>query len=82
MEITIYSTTTCSACHVLTAWLDKQGQKYTKKITDTDPAVMAEFMAVNDGMVSVPFSIVKDDTGKETKISGYDQGKFKQALGI
>ena len=81
-SITIYSTTTCSACETLTEWLDKIGQKYDKKITDSDPAVMMEFMTVNDGMVGVPFSIVKGDDGTETKISGYDQKKFKQALGI
>ncbi len=43
---------------------------------------MAEFMSVNDGMIGVPFSIVKDDQGVETKIAGFDQGKFKRALGL
>lgn len=82
MNITIYSTSICAPCHSLTAWLDKVGQNYTKKITDEDPAAMAEFMTVNDGMIGVPFSIVTDDTGTETKISGFDQAKFKKALGL
>ena len=82
MTVTIYSTTICAACHTLEGWLDKIGQPYTKKVTDTDPALMAEFMSVNDGMIGVPFTIVTDDAGNETKISGFDQGAFKKALGL
>jgi len=82
MKVTIYSTAICSACHALTGWLDKQDVAYTKKVTDEDPANMAEFMQVNDGRIGVPFTVVTDDTGKETKISGFDQPKFKQALGL
>lgn len=82
MSITIYSTTTCSSCHVLTEWLDKQGIAYDKKITDTDPALMMEFMSVNDGMIGVPFTVIKKDDGSEVKISGYDQAKFKEALSL
>ncbi|HWB39185.1 MAG TPA: hypothetical protein VG604_02975 [Candidatus Saccharimonadales bacterium] len=82
MTITIYSTTICAACHSLTQWLDKIGQSYEKKITDADPAVMMEFMSVNDGHIGVPFTVIKDDAGNETKISGFDQPAFKKTLGI
>ena len=82
MNIIIYSTTTCAFCHVLTAWLDKQQITYTKKITDEDDAAMAEFMNVNEGNFGVPFTVIKDANGKETKILGFDQPKFKQALGL
>lgn len=82
MEITIYSTATCSGCHELTGWLDKKGLPYTKKVTDEDPAVMAEFMAVNDGMIGVPFTIIRDNQGSVIKISGFNQGKFREALAL
>jgi glutaredoxin 3 len=82
MDITIYSTTTCSSCHTLTNWLDKQGVKYVKKITDEDPALMMELISVNDGMVGVPFTVIKDEAGQETKITGFDAGKFKNALNL
>jgi glutaredoxin len=82
MTITIYSTAECAACHALTGWLDKQNISYTKKITDEDPAVMAEFMNVNDGNIGVPFSIVSNDAGEQTKILGFDQPAFKKALGL
>ncbi len=82
MNVTIYSTKQCAACHTLTQWLDSKSIAYTKKVTDEDPALMMEFMTVNDGMIGVPFTVITDDSGVQTKISGYDQGKFKQALGI
>lgn len=80
MTVTIYSTTICAACHTLESWLDKINQPYVKKVTDTDPQIMTEFMSVNDGMIGVPFTIVKADDGTETKISGFDLPKFKKAL--
>lgn len=82
MNITIYSTAQCAACHTLTTWLEKQNIVYKKKVTDENPDYMVEFMAVNDGYMGVPFTIVTDDHGNHTKISGFDQPKFKQALGL
>lgn len=82
MNITIYSTTTCAFCHVLTTWLDKEGITYTKKNTDDDESALMEFMSVNDGNLSVPFTVVLDGKGGETKIVGYDQVAFKKVLGI
>lgn len=80
MNITIYSTTTCSTCHILTQWLDKQGVAYIKKVTDEDPSAMAEFMSVNDGMVGVPFTVVTADDGQQTKFSGYDIKQLQALL--
>ncbi len=82
MDITIYSTSTCSFCHALASWLDSKNIPFTKVITDEDDAGMMEFMKVNDGMIGVPFTLIKDPEGNVTKISGFDQGKFKQVLGI
>jgi len=80
MHVTIYSTTNCAACNTLTQWLDQRQVPYTKKVTDSDEDIMAEFMNVNDGMIGVPFSVVTDDSGNETKISGYVPKKFIEAL--
>ena len=82
MNITIYSTTTCTYCHALRAWLDKQNISYDYKLTDEDDTAMAEFMNLNDGFLAVPFTIIKAKDGKLTKITGFDQKKFKQALSI
>lgn len=80
MKITIYSTSICAACHALEQWLDKNKQPYDKRITDTDPAIMDEFMAVNDGYVGVPFTVIEKDDGTIIKIPGFDQSKFRKAL--
>jgi len=82
MDITIYSTTTCGFCHALKGWLDNQGIKYANKVTDTDAKAMTEFMSVNDGMLGVPFTVIKSESGKVTKIVGFDQAKFKKTLSL
>jgi|HubBroStandDraft_4_1064222.scaffolds.fasta_scaffold162751_2 glutaredoxin len=82
MKITIYSTTNCAACHSLTDWLTKLGQQYDLKIVDADPELMAEFMAASEGKIGVPFTVLTDGDGKQTKISGFDMPKFKTVLAI
>ncbi len=82
MNVTIYSTTTCATCHLVTNWLDKQNIEYKKLNTDEDPEAMLSFMSVNDGTIGVPFTVITNDAGEETKILGFDQNKFKQALNI
>jgi glutaredoxin len=82
MNITIYSTTTCATCHLVTGWLDKQNISYTKLDTDEDAQAMVDFMSVNDGAIGVPFTVITSDTGQQTKILGFDHAKFKTALNI
>lgn len=82
MTITIYSTSSCSECHVLKGWLDKQNIAYISKITDEDDAVMDEFMSVNDGMISVPLTVIDKDDGTQAKLTGFNAGKFKEVLGV
>lgn len=80
MKIVIFSTTDCGPCHELTAWLHKKGVPYTKKLVDENQPFMDEFLAVNGGYMGVPFSVVTDDAGKETKIVGFDRAAFEKVL--
>jgi glutaredoxin len=82
MNVTVFSTTTCATCHLVTGWLDKQGVAYDKKNTDDNAGNMAEFMEVCDGSIGVPFTVITDDAGTETKIMGFDQGRFRHALSL
>ncbi len=82
MEVTIYSTSMCAACHTLTKWLESKNIKYTKKVTDENQDYMNEFMSLNDGMIGVPFTVIKNGDETVAKISGYDQKKFTEALNI
>ena len=43
---------------------------------------MTEYLNVSDGALGVPFTVIKLDDGTETKILGFDQPKFKTALGL
>ena len=82
MEVTIYSTSSCSACHSLKQWLDSKSVSYKSVVVDESPEGMQSFLAVSDGMIGVPFTVIEDGPTVKAKISGFDQGKFKQALNI
>jgi glutaredoxin len=82
MKITMYSSTTCTTCVGLGSWLNQNGFEYTKKMVDDSPSVMEEFLAASDNFMSVPFTVITDDSGEQTKIPGYDRKAFKSALGL
>jgi glutaredoxin len=67
---------------MLKNWLDKQGLPYTSKITDESDEAMMEFMSLNDGMISVPFTVIDTDDGRQEKLTGFDHAKFKEILGV
>ncbi len=82
MHVTIYSTTTCTFCGALRAWLDEHNIPYDYRITDADPAVMKEYINVSDGVIGVPFTVIEDGNGTVVKILGFDKPKLQAALGL
>jgi glutaredoxin len=82
MEITMYSSTTCTTCVGLGNWLNQSGYQYTKKMVDSDPAIMEEFLTVSNNFIGVPYTVITRPDGITTKIPGYDRKAFKQALGL
>ncbi len=82
MHITVYSTTTCTFCGALRAWLDERKIPYDYKLTDTDPNVMNEYVRISDGVIGVPFTVIEDSAGNISKILGFDKPKLQAALGI
>jgi glutaredoxin len=81
MNITVFSTTHCGVCHALMQWMDKNNIGYVNKIVDEDGSAMQDFLDVNDGMIGTPFTVI-DNEGEITKIAGFDQKRFKQALSL
>lgn len=81
MNVTVFSTTNCGICHAVMQWLDKQSITYENKIVDQSDSAMDDFMAVNDGMIGTPLTVIDND-GTTTKISGFDQPKLKAALSL
>jgi len=82
MNVTIYSTTTCTFCDALRAWLDEHGVPYDYKLTDEDAATMQEYLQVSEGVIGVPFTVIDDGAGKVSKILGFDKPKLQAALGL
>ena len=80
MHVTVYSTTTCTFCGALRAWLDEHDVPYDYKLTDEDPTLMREYLQVSDGIIGVPFTVIEDNTGKTFKILGFDKPKLRVAL--
>lgn len=79
MNVTVYSTTNCGVCHAEMQWLDSIDVQYSNKVVDEDAAAMNEFMNVNEGMIGTPFTVI-EDSGKITKIAGFDRAKLKSLL--
>jgi glutaredoxin len=82
MHVTIYSTTTCTYCVALRAWLDDHGVSYDYKLTDMDQSVMQEYVHASEGVIGVPFTVIEDESGKVSKILGFDKQKLQAALGL
>jgi len=82
MNITIYSTSTCTTCKGLMMWFDKQGLKYDHHVVDEEPGGIATLLAVSDGAIGVPFTVIKMDDGREVKVAGYDTKEFKTILNL
>jgi glutaredoxin len=82
MEITMYSSSTCTTCVGLGNWLNQSGFEYTKKMVDESPAVMEAFLEVSNNFIGVPYTVITNDQGHQTKIPGYDRKAFKSALGL
>ena len=81
-SVTIFSSTTCSSCRVLMNWLDGKNVTYLKILTDESDMAMASFMKINDGILSVPLTVIKYSSGNEIKIHGFQKSKFKESLGL
>jgi glutaredoxin 3 len=82
MHVTIYSTTTCTFCGALRTWLDERKFSYDYKLIDEDAAMMEEYLAVSDGIIGVPFTVIKNESGETFKILGFDKRKLQNALGL
>ncbi len=82
MNVTIYSTSTCTTCKGLMQWFDKQNIAYVHHVVDKEPGGMQTLLDVSDGAIGVPFTVIDMDDGKQVKIAGYDVKEFKTALGL
>ena len=80
-KVTVYSTTTCPYCVMLTRWLKENDIAFTEYKVDLNP-VAAQAMVNLSGQLGVPFTTIEDKDDAVTKILGFDLPKFKQTLGV
>lgn len=82
MKITIYSTTTCPYCKMLKDYLTQKGVSFSEKLTDQDQKTQEEMIALSDGFLGVPFTLVEKEDGSKEKIVGFDKNKIDSVVGI
>lgn len=79
-KITVYSTTTCPYCKMLTRWLNDKKISYTEYKVDQNPFA-AQSMINLSGQMGVPFTTVEDESGNITnKILGFDINQLQIAV--
>lgn len=66
---------------MLKKYLDEKGIAYHEKRADEDQS-LAQELYEKSGQLGVPFTIVRDDKGNESKILGFDRQKIDTALGL
>lgn len=77
-KVTVYSTTTCPYCVMLTRWLNDKKIEFTEYKVDKNPIAAQQMVAVS-GQMGVPFTTVEGD-GDVKKILGFDVGSLQAAL--
>lgn len=79
-KITVYSTTTCPYCVMLTRWLNDKSIEFTEYKVDRNP-IAAQQMVSLSGQMGVPFTTIEDDDGMN-KILGFDAPRLQTILGV
>ena len=82
MKVTVYSTTTCQYCKAEEAWLDDHKVAHDKIVVDTvGESAIRELQELSGGL-SVPFTVITHDDGKQDRSLGFDPVRLSQALGL
>lgn len=80
-KITVYSTTTCPYCVMLSRWLKEKNIDFSEYKVDINPIAAQSMMSLS-GQRGVPFTTIESEDGSMEKILGYDVSRFKAALGV
>ena len=81
MKVTVYSTTTCPYCRMLTRWLNDHKVEYTEYKVDRNPFA-AQMMVSLSGQMGVPFTTLEGEDGTMDKVLGFDVPKFQKLLNV
>lgn len=80
-KVKIYSTTTCSYCHMEKAYLKSKGVEYEEVLLDQNPDKIQEALDVC-GSMGVPCTHITHEDGKEEHILGFNRPELDKALNL
>lgn len=77
--ITVYSTTHCSYCVMVKKFLASKGLAFKEVNLDEEPEVRQKVIEMS-GAMTVPVTVVEDETGKMDITIGWNPGKLAAAV--
>ncbi len=78
-KVTVYSTTTCPYCKMLTRWLDDKKINYQEYKVDQNPFA-AQAMVSLSGQRGVPFTVIEEDGKITGKVLGFDINQLQMVV--
>lgn len=82
MQITVFTTGGCPYCLMLKDYLNSKSITFVEKLVDQNEEAKKEMIAISNGFMGVPFSVITKDDGTKETIIGFDKGKLNQILGL
>jgi len=73
MEVKVYTSNTCSYCHMVKEYLEEKGVEYIERNVSTDSEARKELIA--NGYMGVPVVYIGDEV-----IQGFDKKKLDELL--
>ena len=73
MEVKVYTSNTCSYCHMVKEYLEEKGIEYIERNVSTDSEARKELIA--NGYMGVPVVYIGDEV-----IQGFDKKKLDELL--
>ncbi len=78
-NVTIYTTSSCAYCVMVKRWLSAKGQTFQEINLDDSPDERQRIYQMS-GQLTVPVTIVSDDSGRQDITVGWNPGKLSAAL--
>lgn len=67
---------------MLKDYLNSKSITFVEKLVDQNEEAKKEMIAISNGFMGVPFSVITKDDGTKETIIGFDKGKLNQILGL
>lgn len=79
-KITIYTTNTCAYCEMVKKYLASKGLDYSVVNLDEEPAEVRQRVIEMSGAMTVPVTVVEDESGSKNITVGWNPSKLASAV--